>query len=313
MSIVRSIAAAFAAILGVMLVIVGMLCFETDRAITSGSAAQTVVASVLDDQSVVDGASAAITTELIARAQEATESRAVDLALRAFRGSIEDLVSQALSSDPVRRGAEAGADRLEARLLEELTARDRPSAPFSVSIDVAARLNDRLDQVPLVGRFLPDVQMAPVEQELIDATTFDQVRTAYAVIRFGGNWFVWFGLVGIVIGAFAARRRGWYLGSAALGMGVLALAIAFALGSVAPATIAKAMPGGEQGGVGVFVSNFLSDTALVPFTTIMLWLGSVALLLAIAFVVLARLLPDWNPIQAVRDLRARAAERSAGS
>ena len=147
---------------------------------------------------------------------------------------LESLAAQVLSSDQVRTAVAAGITRVETRLVDELTARERATAPFTVGVDIGAELNARLDEVPVVGAFAPDLEIAPVEVEVVDAATFDQVRTAYAGIRFAGDWLAWIGAALLAVGMALSRRRARYAGWSVLGLAVGALAVAFAVGAVAP-------------------------------------------------------------------------------
>ncbi|MFP5359585.1 MAG: hypothetical protein ACLGHM_03710 [Actinomycetes bacterium] len=288
MTRVRPAFAALAAVVGILCVLLGLVAGRVDRAVTSGEAARTVATAALADTDVVAQASQAIARAAVAQGQELTDSRAGDLAIAALQGPLESLAAQVLSSDQVRTAVAAGITRVETRLIDELTARERATAPFTVGVDIGAELNARLDEVPVVGAFAPDLEIAPVEVEVVDAATFDQVRAAYAGIRFAGDWLAWIGAALLAVGMALSRRRARYAGWSVLGLAVGALAVAFAVGAVAPRALASAMPGGESGGLGAFVSTFLSDSGLAGLTDLMMQVGIVTLVAAIVALVIDR-------------------------
>lgn len=290
MSRLRAVGSAVVAVLGVLVLVVGLLALQADRAVVSGSAAQTVAARVLGDDAVVEAVARAGQEAVTSRIEEATDSRAVEIALRLLEPQLEDLIAQALTSDAVQQGLVTAVDRVEERLLIALTDPDREPAPLAVTVDAGAVINARLDEIPVVGPLIPDVEIEPVTKELVDQATFEQVRGAYAFVHFAGAWFPWFGAIGIVTGLVLARRRLRYALVAAGALALTGLLMAFVLGQVAPQAAAGAMPGGAGGGPGVFVATFLSDTALVPFAEAMKQLCLIALIAGVVLaVVLARL------------------------
>lgn len=290
MSRLRATAAAVIAVLGVLLLVVGLLALQADRAVVSGSAAQTVAARVLGDEAVVEAVARAGQEAITSRVEEATDSQVITVALRLLEPQLEDVIVQALTSDAVQQGLVTAVDRIEERLLVALTDPDREPAPLAVTVDAGAVVNARLDEIPVVGPFIPDVEIEPVTKELIDQATFEQVRGAYAFLHFAGAWFPWFGAAGIVAGLALARRRLRYALVVAGGLALTGLLMAFVLGQVAPSMAAGAMPGGAGGGPGVFVATFLSDTALVPFAEVMKQLCLIALIAGVALaVVLGRI------------------------
>ncbi len=304
MKAMRGIGAVFVAFLGVLLVVTWSLSAKTASAIEDGTAARNLTAELLAAPEVTDFAASRIQTALD---EQLSDSRLGPL-LSIFAQQIHDGLVQVLSSDFVTGAVATSAGKVADQLTAALTTRDRPAGAFVVALDLSERLNDRLDQIPLVGPLLPSVTLPTVEVEVIDAATIDGVRATYAAVKFASVWFLWFGLLLIGLAAWLARHRRWYAIQVAAGIALLAVGIALTLGRYGPSAVAKVMPGGPDGGAGVFVTQFVSDNAVAPIANVLFTLALTALVLAALFTLAARQLakdPARRWWQSVKDRVSR--------
>src|SRR6478735_523910 len=152
--------------------------------IEDGSAVTKLTQKMLDDPDFADAAAGRITDRLV----EQTEGRFIGRVVVAFEPELQRAIANVLSSDRVEEAVTTGLEKLEGRLTEEITEPNRPSGPLVISVDLSDRVNARIDQIPVVGTFIPEVTVPPIERELIDATTFDQVRQVYSGLKLVAGW-----------------------------------------------------------------------------------------------------------------------------
>lgn len=294
MKLFRILVSIFLVLLGVMMVVTWAFSSKSVQAIENGEAAAKLTDKVLSNPNVASLASQRVTDEVHTSLQSQFDSQAFDLLWGFAEQPIQDAVASVISSDFVANAADAGATRVQARLVEALTDADRPYGPLMLSIDVSPRLNDRIDQIPTVGGFVPDITVPPLELEVIDAAVFEDVRSAYSAATWVSTWFGWLGLLAIALGVVVSPRRQWFLARSMLVAGVVVVAIGFTISAVGAHTIATFMPGGAEGGLGVAVSDLLSDTAIPTVSTLLLQLGAVALALALISVLVVRYVPVFR-------------------
>jgi hypothetical protein len=300
MRTLRIVGAAFLILLGAMLIVAWSMAGRTVSAIESGEAASNLTEKLLEDPDFAQAAAARATDQLV----EKTDGRFVQRLIIAFQPEIQTAIERVLTSDQVNKLVTGSVSKFEEHLTSELTEPNRPSAPFVVSIDLSDRVNARLDQIPVVGPFIPTVTIPPLEKEVIDAKTFDQVRQVYGALKFVAGWGLLFGLILIVGGYFVAPRTRWYWPQAALGAGFVVFAVSVIVRRAVPAAIASSVPGGKEGGAGTFLSDFVSTNTTGPIATSLALIALWALLLALGFAAIARLLPGW---------RTQYAERTAAT
>ncbi|WP_062212239.1 hypothetical protein [Demequina oxidasica] len=281
MKLFRTIVSAFLVLLGVMLIVTWAFASKSAEAVENGEAAANLTDKVLSSPAVADLVATKAQEEIVSSVEEQFDNQLVNLALGLASGAIHDAIESAITSDFVTNAARAGADQVQTRLVAALTDPDRAYGPLELNIDVSPRINDRLDQVPLVGSFIPDVTVPPVSVEVVDAATFEDVRSSYGVLKWAATWFIWIGLLLIAVGVFASPRRRWFLSRAMLVAGVLVLAIGYTVSAIGASSIANLMPGGSEGGLGVVVNDLLSDTAIPPIADVLITLGFAALVLAL--------------------------------
>ena len=108
------------------------------------------------------------------------------------------------------------------------------------------------------------------------------------------TWGLLFGILLIVGGFFVAPRSRWYWPQAILGTAFIIFAVSVVVRRVIPAQIAGSVPGGENGGAGTFLTDFLNDNTTGPMATRLLLMAFWAFVLAVLFAVIARFLPGWK-------------------
>lgn len=290
MRTVRIVGAAFMVLLGAMLLVAWSVAGKAVEGIEDGSAVTKLTQKMLDDPDFADAAAGRITDRLV----EQTEGRFIGRVIVAFEPELQRAIANVLSSDRVEEAVTTGLEKLESRLTEEITDPDRPSGPLVVSVDLSERVNNRIDQIPVVGPLIPEVTVPPIEREVMDAETFDSVRQIYGGLKFVATWGLIVAIAMIVGGFFVAPRSRWYWPQALLGTAFIVLAISIAVRRIIPAQIASAVPGGETGGGGTFLSNFVADNATGPLASRLLAMAFWAFLLAVGFVLVARFLPGWR-------------------
>ncbi|MCR6713183.1 MAG: hypothetical protein NVV57_11035 [Demequina sp.] len=285
----RIIGAAFMVLLGSMVLVLWSVAGKAVSAIESGEAANNITQKLLDDPNFSSIAAEAV----VANLEKQTEGRFINRIIVAFGPELEQIVKNVLESDRVNEAVTNSVDKVSTQLTQELTEPNRPSGPFTLTIDVSDRVNQRIDEIPVVGTFIPDVTIQPIQKELIDAQTFDQIRGYYAGVKLVASWGFLVGLALIVGGFFVAPRSRWYWPQAALAVGFIVLAVSIAIRRVVPAQIVKSLPGNTTGGP-AFVKDFLSSNATGPIASRLLAMAVWAIVLAVLFWAIARLLPGFR-------------------
>ena len=168
---IRIIGAAVMVLLGAMVLVLWSVAGKAVSSIESGEAANNITQKLLDDPNFSTIAAEAV----VANLEKQTEGRFINRIIVAFGPELEQIVKNVLESDRVNEAVTNSVDKVSTQLTQELTEPNRPSGPFTLTIDVSDRVNQRIDEIPVVGTFIPDVTIQPIQKELIDAQTFDQI------------------------------------------------------------------------------------------------------------------------------------------
>lgn len=287
MKTLRVITAAFMVLLGAMLIVAWAVAGRVVERIDSGEAATNITQKLLAEPELAEGVANRIQLEI--------ETRVADTPLRflvsAFEAEIHDALVSVLTSDAVTEVVTNSVGRLEQQITDEVTDPNRPEGPFVVTINPSERINARLDEVPVVGFLIPEITVEPITVELIEAETFEDVRSIYQALNIVAMWAIWAALLLIIAGFWVAPRSRWYWAQAAVGAGFIVLAVSFAISRLVPSSVANAVPGGAEGGAGKFLSEFVSEHTIAPMTSILLGLAFVALVLAVLFALAAKFMP----------------------
>ncbi|MDE0572925.1 hypothetical protein ON058_05805 [Demequina sp. B12] len=287
MKYVRSIASAFLVVLGSMLVVAWALSQKAADSIEDGTAAENLVVSVVRSEQTAE----VIANGVVLALENQVDGRIGTFALGLLEQQIHDLTVDAVESEAFQDLLLTGADRAQNVLLAEISDPEREPAPFGIYLDPGARLNDRINEIPVVGLLAPEITIEPVAVDIIDAETFEDVRSGYQALVWAAHWFGWIGAALIAGGIAIAPRWKWFLPRALVGAGAIGVGVALTLEYLGPRTIAAFVPGGPEGGLGTLIEDVVADAALAPLTTILLTLGLVALGIALAFVLALRFIP----------------------
>ena len=287
MKYLRIIAAAFLVLLGSMLIVAWALSLQAVKSIENGTAAEKLVTTTLEAPQTAEF----VADQVQAALAEQVESQAGDIALVLLDDQIHGGLVAVLQSDAfintITTAGNAGQDRLLAAISDP----DREPGPLAIDIDLGTRINTAIDQIPVVGGFIPEIEFPEYSVEIVDADTFEDVRSGYAAMTWVATWFVWIGILFIATGVAIAPRWRRFLPRALIAAGLFGIAVAFVLGSMGPRTIASFMPGGRDGGLGTLIEDVIGDTALAPVTNVLLTLGLVALGLALIWALVMRFVP----------------------
>lgn len=281
MKYVRIYASAFLVLLGVAMIVVWGVTLKSVEAIDNGQAAGKLTSKVLASPEIADAAADKALEQIHELLKTQIDSAGFELVWFAAQQPIHDAIVSVIGSDVVATTAQAGADRVQVALVAALAEDDRPHGPLVLSVDISPRLNARIDIIPTVGALIPDISVPPLEVEVIEADTFEDMRTAYSAATFAANWFMWIGLVMIVAGVAVSARRQWFFTRAMAVAGALGIVLGLIVGTTAARTIAGLVPGGADGGLGTAVNDLLSDTAIAPIANLLLAVGMIALVLAV--------------------------------
>ncbi|MFV0287718.1 MAG: hypothetical protein ACK5IM_15220 [Demequina sp.] len=287
MKFVRIIGSAFLVLLGSMLIVTWALSLHAVRSIEDGTAAEKLVKTTLESPQTAEIVADKV-QEMLA---EQIDSTAGSIAVTLLDEQIHNAVVALLQSDAFQSTIKTAGNAAQDRLLAAISDPDREPGPLAIDIALGDRVNAAIDQIPVVGSFIPDITLPEYSVEIVDADTFEDVRSAYAALTWVATWFVWIGIVFIAAGIAIAPRWRRFLPRALLAAGLFGIAVSFVLGTMGPRTIAQFVPGGREGGLGTLIEDVIGDTALAPVTNILLTLGLIALGLAAVWALLLRYVP----------------------
>jgi len=270
----RTLLSAIAILVGATLVVLWLVSWVAVKAVEDGSATESIVVVALKSPAVTDK----IGAEIKDRSFEALADQGIDLDVwgvgDAAAESIDDLVATEEFRDSVLGQLQAAREELH----DELTAPNRPSAPFEIAIDTSELVNDRIDGVTGAVIDIPDVSVAPVRIEVVSADTFEKARTGYARVEFAKRFFLWAGLALIGLGMMVSTRKRWVIAKFLAAVAVFSLGAYVALVWIGPDRIAGWLPGGADGGWGNVFGDVIASEALPAVTGKLLLAAGIALL-----------------------------------
>lgn len=254
----RTFLSAVAILCGALLVAAWALSWMLLRVVDDGAVARGIARTTLENP--------AVTARLVDEVQSTTERElargGVDLNALGLSDTLAGLLEAMVSSGDFRAALVAQVDAARIDLQAELSRPGRPEGPFVLSFDVSQQVNDRVDNLALIGDRLPDVALAPVEVEVVSAERFEQARTAYAGLDFARSYFGYAGAALILAGMLVSHRRQYVLAKFFLVVGVIGLIAFIVLTFAEPLTAAGWLPGIGEGSIGQFLSEVLSDQVL---------------------------------------------------
>jgi len=269
----RTLLSAIAILVGATLVVLWLVSWVAVKAVEDGSATESIVVVALKNPAVTDK----IGVELKDTAFAALADRGIDLDVwgigDATAASISDLVDTKEFRDAVVGQLQEAREELH----DELTAPDRPRAPFDIAINTSELVNGRIDRVTGAVVDIPDVSIAPVRIEVVSADTFEKARTGYARMEFAKRFFLWAGLILIVLGLIVSTRKRWVIAKFLAAVGVFSIGAYVALVWIGPDRIAGWLPGGADGSWGSVFGDVIANEALPTVTGKLLLAGGIAL------------------------------------
>lgn len=294
MKLFRTLVSVFLVLLGVMMIVTWAFGAKSVEAIENGTAAAKLTDKVLASPAVANLAADQVTDRVHQQLATQADSRRFEELWGLAEEPIHAAAENVIGSDAVATAAGATATKVQEGLVTALTAKDRAYGPLVLTVDVSARLNTRIGQIPLVGALLPDITAPTLEVEVLEADAVEDLRAVYSSATWVATWFIWIGLVLVALGVLVSPRRTWFLARAMLVAGVLVLAIGFTVDAIGAHTVASLMPGGADGDLGMTVSDVLADTAIPTVSRLLLRLGAIALALALIAALAVRYAPIFR-------------------
>jgi len=269
----RTVLSAIAILVGATLVVLWLASWVAVKAVEDGSATERIVVVALKNPAVTSR----IGSEVKDKALAALADQGIDLDVWGVGDAAEQSISELVETAEFRNSVVEQLQGAREQLHEELTAPDRPRAPFDIAINTSDLVNDRIDQVAGAAGSIPNVTLAPVRIEVVSADTFETARTGYARVEFAKRFFLWAGLALIVLGMMVSTRKRWVIAKFLAAVGALSLGAYVALGWLGPERIAGWLPGGADGSWGRVWGDVIANDALPAVTGQLLLAGGLAL------------------------------------
>lgn len=269
----RTLLSALAIVVGATLVVLWLVSWVAVNAVEDGSATESVVMVALQNPVVTSR----LGVEVKDLASAALAERGIDLDVWGVSDAVAESISDLVDSEEFRTSVVEQLRDAREQLQDELTAPDRPRAPFDVAINTSDLVNDRLGQVTGAVAEIPNLDVAPVRIEVVSAETFETARTGYARMEFAKRFFLWAGLALIVLGMLVSTRKRWVIAKFFAAVGVFSLGAYVALVWIGPDRIAGWLPGGADAGWGSVFGTVIAEEALPTVTGKLLLAGGIAL------------------------------------
>lgn len=272
----RTLLSAIAILVGATLVVLWLVSWVTFKAVQDGDATERIVVVALKNPAVTGK----IGTEVKDRAFEALADRGIDLNVWGVGDAAAQSITSLVETDEFRASVVEQLQAARQQLQEELTAPDRPRAPFEVAINASDLVNERIDQLAGAAAGIPNLSVAPVRIEVVSADTFEKVRTGYSRMEFAKTYFLWAGLACIALGMLVSTRKRFVIAKFLAAVGVFSLGAYVALVWIGPDRIAGGLPGGADSSWASVFGEALANDALPAVTGKLLLAGGIALVAA---------------------------------
>lgn len=269
----RTVASAVAILVGATLVVGWLAAGAALRAVNDGAVASTLTRVVLANPAVAERIGAVIERE----ASASLAQSGVDLEALGLQDQLRELMTLVAGSDAFEQVVLEQVDAVHTELRDELARDRRPQGPFVVTVDASAAVNDRFDEVPLVGESLPTVVLEPVTIELISAAEFERAREGYDKLEFARATFLWAGLGCIALGLAVSTRRRYVAAKFLLAVGAIALVAAAVVTLTPRDALARALPGATEGPFAALVEDAVGEQAAAGLVDTLVWAGVGAL------------------------------------
>ncbi|MDN4474681.1 hypothetical protein QQX09_02305 [Demequina sp. SYSU T00192] len=283
MSALRTVLSALLIIVGGSLIALWAVSGVVVKAVEDGTAVQAIAARALDNDVIVDAVGDAIADGAL----DALADAGLDLSLLGLDDVVRDAIAGAARTRDFREAVLAQVDDAHGQLSAELTEEDRAPGPLVIDVDASAYVNGQIDRIPVVGERAPEVSLAPVPVEVMDADTFDDVRTGYRLMELAQRWALWAGLALIVLGLFVTHRLRWFMAKAGLAVGAIAGGLWLALRWWGVDGIAAVLPGGADGTAGSALVRIVSEDTVAMLEDRLSVIALIGFAVAAVFLVVA--------------------------
>ncbi|MCB2414013.1 hypothetical protein LGT39_14270 [Demequina sp. TTPB684] len=273
MRALRTLASALAILAGATLVVLWLLSWMTIKAIEDGAATESIVLVALKNPEVTGK----IGTEMRDRAFDALANQGVDLEVWGLGDTAAESITSLVETEEFRDSVLEQMESARGQLHDALTDAEREPGPFAVAFDTSDVINDRIDQIAVVGSELPELSVAPLRIEIVSAETFEKARTGYERVEFAERYFLWAGLALIVLGMIVSTRKRFVIAKFLAAVGVFSLGAYAALAWMGPDRIASWLPGGDDGGWARVLGDVVAEEALPSLTGRLLLAAAIAL------------------------------------
>ncbi|WP_084130592.1 hypothetical protein [Demequina sp. NBRC 110055] len=273
MRALRTLVSALCILAGALMVVAWAASSAAVRAVEDGSALSGLTRAAFSVPSVVESISTRAKEQVIGT----IEDSGVNPAAVGIEDTVRTAVDDAVRSDEFEQAVAAAAEDADDQFVVALTDPDREAAPLVLAVNVSGVVNARIDEIPAVGAVAPDLSLPPAEFEVVDAATFETVRSTYGVMTWLAAWGLWVGLALLAIGMLVTHRRRWFVAKALLAIGVLTFGFGIVVRFVDPDAVLAVLPGGDEGTLGALWASVVTEEAAPAIAQRSLLIGAVAL------------------------------------
>lgn len=246
MRLVRTLVSAISILAGALLIVGWATSSIVVRSVEEGTALTSMAATAFD----LPGVLSAFSTQVQDQTLDSLSERGIEADALGVEGEVRSAVDSAVTSPAFEDAVMVQVAAVQDSFLAELTADDREPAPLVLAVDVSSLVNARIDDAGRVGDLAPDVTVAPVELQVLNAEAMENSRKGYAGAAWLAAWGLWVGLACLAVGVLVSHRRRWFVSKALLAVGVLCLVFAAVVAFVRPESVMSVLPGGLDGMLG---------------------------------------------------------------
>ncbi len=229
----------------------------------------------------------ALAAELANRTGTALNSYGVDLKAAGLDDELESAIANAVDTEAFRKTVLDQVDEAQGQIAEQLSDESRDPAPLTVTVNLSASLNDRIDELGGVAVLAPEVAVPPVTIEILDQEQFERARTAYGHTQWAHRWAGWVGAGLIVLGMIVSPRRRWFPAKFFAVSAVICLGFGGAVALLGSEALTDFLPGGADGAVATMWRDALTAEASAALGERALWVGAALLAAALVATLIA--------------------------
>lgn len=248
-------------------------------AVEDGTAVHGIAVRALDDPEIV----AALGETLADGAVDALAERGIDPSRLGLERALRTLIENEVATDEFRDALLEQIDAGHEQFATQLTQVLGEPAPLVLEVDPSAYVNTRIASIPVVGAGIPPITMPPLPVEVLDAQTFEDVRSVYSLMELASPWALWLGIAFIVIGMFVTLRFRWFLAKTGLAIGAVTGGLWLILRLWGVDGIVRVLPGRSGGSLGTLLTRVMTEETVPALESRLLVVAAAALILALAF------------------------------